>query len=114
VPPADLPVLVGSVLAPLARSIAESRISLYPTLGIAFLSGFVENAASAAAGITGARRAVEGLRGNLVVLDVRHGTFGDRVDPYGTLPTSFFLMQRLKERFDPARRLNPGRFLGGL
>jgi FAD/FMN-containing dehydrogenase len=30
------------------------------------------------------------------------------------VPPSFAIMERLKRRFDPQGRLNPGRFVGGL
>jgi glycolate oxidase FAD binding subunit len=113
VPPADLESLART-LEPLAAGLAETRVVVYPTLGIAFVSGYAANVAPAATAILDARRAVESLHGHLVVLDARDRTLADLVDPYGTLPASFFLMQRLKERFDPARRLNRGRFLGGL
>lgn len=33
---------------------------------------------------------------------------------WGPIPDSFELMTRLKDRFDPGRRLSPGRLLGGL
>jgi glycolate oxidase FAD binding subunit len=49
-----------------------------------------------------------------VVLDMPARAFGGLLDRFGELPDSFFLMERLKERFDPERRLNRGRFLGGL
>lgn len=52
------------------------------------------------------------LGGRLVVLaapyDVVEGV--DRWGPVGALP----LMRRVKERFDPDRRLSPGRFAGGI
>jgi glycolate oxidase FAD binding subunit len=37
-----------------------------------------------------------------------------KIDAWGTPPPSFPLMRALKDRFDPTRRLNPGRFVGGL
>ncbi|MBD5634425.1 MAG: FAD-binding oxidoreductase, partial [Candidatus Eremiobacteraeota bacterium] len=114
VPPADLEALERGALAPLLRVLGEPRGVIYPTLGIAFVSGFAAELAATAATIAEARRGVETLGGNLVVLEIRDGTLANEVDPYGALPGSFFLMQRLKERFDPDRRLNPGRFLGGL
>jgi glycolate oxidase FAD binding subunit len=114
VPPSDLVALDRDVLAPLARSLRDARTIVYPALGIAFLSGFAADATAAETALLGARRVAEELHGNLVVTDVRDRTLSDAVDPYGTLPSSFFLMRRLKDRFDPARRLNPGRFLGGL
>jgi len=114
VPPAHLAALERDALAPLARSVAEPRAVTYPSLGIAFFSGFAADVAGVSSALATARHAVEALAGNLVVLDVRDRTIADRVDPYGTLPASFFLMQRLKDRFDPEHRMNPGRFLGGL
>jgi glycolate oxidase FAD binding subunit len=114
VPPADIVALDRDVLAPLARALRDVRTIVYPALGVAFLSGFAADVAAAEAALLGARAAAEALHGNLVVTDVRDRTLSDAVDPYGTLPSSFFLMRRLKDRFDPARRLNPGRFLGGL
>jgi glycolate oxidase FAD binding subunit len=104
VPPADLVALERDALAPI----------VYPALGVAFLSGYAADVSAAESALLGARSVAEGLHGNLVVTDVRDRTLSDAVDPYVTLPSSFFLMRRLKERFDPARRLNPGRFLGGL
>jgi glycolate oxidase FAD binding subunit len=36
------------------------------------------------------------------------------LDAWGTPPPSFAIMERLKDRFDPERLCNPGRFVGGL
>ena len=38
----------------------------------------------------------------------------DGLDHWGPVGDAFPLMQRVKERFDPERRLSPGRLLGGL
>jgi glycolate oxidase FAD binding subunit len=67
-----------------------------------------------------ARRAIEDLRGwafgcggSAVVLDgpvaVREG-----LDAWGPVGDAFALTRRVKERFDPGRVLNPGRFVGGI
>ncbi len=114
VPPGDFVAFERDALAPLANVLGDARAIVYPPLGIAFVSGYATGVPATIAALQGARRAVEALHGNLVLTDVRDPALGDAVDPYGTVPPSFFLMQRLKERFDPARRLNPGRFLGGL
>jgi glycolate oxidase FAD binding subunit len=36
------------------------------------------------------------------------------IEPWGPPPESFALMRRLKQNLDPHRRMNPGRFVGGL
>ncbi|GAA5198406.1 FAD-binding oxidoreductase [Rugosimonospora acidiphila] len=36
------------------------------------------------------------------------------IDHWGPVPDSFALMERVKDQFDPRRRLSPGRLLGGL
>ena len=38
----------------------------------------------------------------------------DRLDHWGPVGDSLELMRRVKERFDPERRMSPGRFVGGL
>lgn len=38
----------------------------------------------------------------------------ENVDVWGDAPDSLAIMQRIKEKFDPAGILNPGRFLGGI
>ncbi len=114
VPPASLERLENDALAVLAAALADAKAVLYPTLGIAFFSGYADARSNWAEAVGRARAAVEALGGNAVLLDVRDAGFADKVDVYGTLPPSFELMRRLKHRFDPGRRLNRGRFLGGL
>jgi glycolate oxidase FAD binding subunit len=59
------------------------------------------------------RAAIRPYDGSAVVIaapdDVRA-----ELDHWGPVPDSFALMTRVKDRFDPARRLSPGRLLGGL
>ena len=38
----------------------------------------------------------------------------NRLDPFGPPPSSFPVMRRIKQQFDPERRFSPGRFVGGL
>lgn len=59
------------------------------------------------------REVFEGLGGRLVVRRMPRSWYG-KIDAWGTPPPSLRLMAALKDRFDPARRLNPGRFVGGL
>lgn len=113
VPPSSLSLLESEALAPLAQALADAKVVTYPSLGVAFVSGFADDARAAILALEGARRCAERCTGNVVIVDAPHAVT-ERVDVYGTLPASFALMRRLKERFDPARRLNRGRFLGGL
>jgi glycolate oxidase FAD binding subunit len=62
--------------------------------------------------ITGARRLASAAGGFAVVLGAP-GTMKQGVDVWGPAP-GFELMRRVKEVFDPDRRLAPGRFVGGL
>jgi glycolate oxidase FAD binding subunit len=113
-PPSALEALDREALAPLERAVGDARAALYPSLGIAFLGGFPADPAVAAEAVRSARRVVEALGGNLVVTEAGEPAFAGGVDPFGTLPGSFALMERLKARFDPEGRLNGGRFVGGL
>ncbi|MER6826699.1 FAD-binding oxidoreductase [Streptosporangium sp. NPDC000563] len=71
-------------------------------VGEAEFSGFV----------TGVRDDLRRLGGALTVLAVPSALARgiDRWGPSGALP----LMRRVKERFDPGRRMSPGRFAGGI
>ena len=86
------------------------RATVFPGLGVMFadLGG-----AAAAHDITSMRAFFERIGGSLVVERMPQELYG-KIDAWGTPPPSFALMRALKERFDPARRLNPGRFVGGL
>jgi glycolate oxidase FAD binding subunit len=101
-----------------ARSAAEAagvRLHLRGSGGAGVLYGAI--AADAKAAAVGA--VVERLRaecttlgGGLVVLD-GSAEVKAAVDTWGPVP-AIDLMQRVKERFDPERRLAPGRFVGGI
>ena len=102
-----------AALDPLQRTLEACSLAVYPSLGIAFAAGKVADASATTEALVAARRFVEGLGGNLVLTEVPD-SLEQVVDRFGTLPPSFGIMRRLKERFDPDRRLNPGRFAGGL
>ncbi|WP_214108897.1 FAD-binding oxidoreductase [Acrocarpospora catenulata] len=61
------------------------------------------------AGVTGIRARLAPLGGRVTVLAGPDGG-ADRWGPIGALG----LMRRVKERFDPDRRMSPGRFAGGI
>ncbi|MBD5655270.1 MAG: FAD-binding oxidoreductase [Candidatus Eremiobacteraeota bacterium] len=114
VPPAALEELHRDALGPLLATFDDAKAVVYAAFGVAFVSGYLRDAAAAAATFARARASAEALGGNAVLIDARDAAFVERVDVYGTLPASFPLMRRLKDRFDPAHRFNAGRFLGGL
>lgn len=64
-------------------------------------------------GLAALRAAIAPYDGSAVVLeapdDVRRG-----LDHWGPVADSFGLMTRVKDQFDPDRRLSPGRLIGGL
>ncbi len=113
-PPSEIERVTEEALGPLEDVFSEAESVLYPTLGAAFVSGNPGEEGRFVRAVLDARAALEACGGNLVVLELAPGTFTGPLDRFGTLPDSFFLMKRLKERFDPERRLNRGRFLGGL
>ncbi|MFI6734519.1 FAD-binding oxidoreductase [Nonomuraea sp. NPDC050451] len=62
-----------------------------------------------AAAVTRLRGLIEALGGRLNVLATPY----ESVDRWGQV-SGLPLMRRVKERFDPGRRMSPGRFLGGI
>jgi glycolate oxidase FAD binding subunit len=85
-------------------------LAWYASLGVGFV-GAARGGADAVAAITAARAALVAGGGSLVV---EAAPAGLAIEPWGPPPPSFAIMARLKQRFDPDRRLNPGRFVGGL
>ncbi|MFI6451139.1 FAD-binding oxidoreductase [Streptosporangium amethystogenes] len=81
---------------------AVLRVALPADVGEAAFAGFV----------TGLRDDLRKLGGGLTVLTAppEIARRVDRWGPSGALP----LMRRIKERFDPGRRMSPGRFVGGI
>lgn len=113
IPPADFVRVDREVLEPLQRTLQRAACSVYPSLGIAFLGGDLIDAGAVMPALSAARERVEAIGGNLVVTALPASLSG-RIDSFGSPPASFPIMRRLKDRFDPEHRLNPGRFIGGL
>jgi glycolate oxidase FAD binding subunit len=112
VPPSALDLLQRDVLDDLAGALDAARMTVYPALGIAFVSATL-GARDPVPAILRARSLLEAWGGNLVV-PASPAALRARVDVFGTLPPAFPLMAQLKARFDPQRRLERGRFIGRL
>jgi glycolate oxidase FAD binding subunit len=112
---AGLPTRFPSIAALVA---GLGDLAWYANLGLGFAGGAVGDPARAVAAMTAARAQLVSEGGSLVVeaapAELRGGTGGAAIDPWGPRPPAFSIMERLKHRFDPDRRLNPGRFVGGL
>jgi glycolate oxidase FAD binding subunit len=100
-------------IEPLARTLVESTANAYPALGIFTIAGTPTPATPAA--LAACREHIERRGGSLIVeAQPRAGDRLSEIEPWGTPPASFGLMQQVKLRFDPNRRLASGRFVGGL
>jgi glycolate dehydrogenase FAD-binding subunit len=95
-------------VARIIEQLQPSRFAWYATLGI----GFLECGGHAAA-LQAARSSVVEIGGSLVIESAPHDV-RSAIDAWGPVGNSFRIMEELKLRFDPERRLNPGRFVGGL
>ncbi|MBV9103027.1 MAG: FAD-binding oxidoreductase, partial [Candidatus Eremiobacteraeota bacterium] len=111
--PSSLPELYEAALSKHARTFGDGAVTIYPTVGVAFCTASHADAALVEAALTSGRAVAERLGGSLTVL-AAPAEVRERVDVYGTLPAAFPLMRRIKERFDPKRLCNPGRFIGHL
>jgi glycolate oxidase FAD binding subunit len=104
---------VEALLEPLLASLQAPRLAWYPTLGVGFASGTPTSPALALEALTLARAGLVRLGGALT-LDAAPADVRGHFDAFGPLPSAFAVMAELKQRFDPERRLNAGRFVGGL
>jgi len=113
VPPSRFPDFAGTALPLLFGELSPAASAWYPSLGIGFVAGRPAGTASAAAAVDSARGEALGLKGSLVVCEASQ-ELRAAVDVWGPPPPAFELMQGLKNRLDPDRRLNRGRFMGGI
>jgi len=100
-----------AVVAPLREALSGESVA-YPLTGTFVLAGS-PRASLLPGAVAEARAACEALGGSLAIVDM-DAELRAVIDPFGALPPAFALMRRLKERFDPERRFNRGRFLGRL
>jgi glycolate oxidase FAD binding subunit len=96
----------------IAREIKGEALA-FPSLGVIHFSAPSTTDARSASYAQDDRSMLESIGGTLVVQHMPDEWRG-KIDAWGTPPPAFKLMRALKDRFDPERRLNPGRFVGGL
>jgi len=93
--------------------LVDSILVWYASLGLGFICGASSDLAAASRALADARSALEKANGSLT-LQAAPQAIREWIGEWGTPPPAFSVMHRLKERFDPQQRLNPGRFVGGL
>ncbi len=100
----------ASLSAVLAALPAGTAVTAHAATGVSYAA---VPAADAADALPRLRAAIAPHDGTAVVLRAPDAV-RDRLDHCGTVGDSLDLMRRVKERFDPERRMSPGRFVGGL
>jgi glycolate oxidase FAD binding subunit len=101
-----------ATLEPLFEVLADAALAFYPALGLGFAAGVPIEAEPTIAALESVRATLL-LDGGSLVIETAPPALAE-VNPWGPLPAGFEIMRQLKQRFDPDRRLNPGRFVGGL
>jgi glycolate oxidase FAD binding subunit len=94
----------------LAALPAGTQVSASAATGVTYAALAADQAAAA---LPRLREALRPVDGSAVVLHAPDGVRDD-LDHWGSVGDSLELMRRVKERFDPERRMSPGRFVGGL
>jgi len=103
--------IAAEVLPALLAPLGDPGFLWYATLGLGFFSGSPDDPSAATRALLDARGQIAGLGGTLV-LEAAPAPIRSRVDSWGPPPAALPLLRRMKERFDPQRRLAPGRFVG--
>lgn len=104
---------LADVLAAIARAGVPVALRGSAGSGVAYASiASGVPAAAVASAVTDLRRTCAEHGGSLVVLDAP-APVKQSVDLWGPIP-ALDLMRRVKDQFDPDRRLAPGRFVGGI
>jgi glycolate oxidase FAD binding subunit len=111
-----LPAQIGSLCDAVFRQAESAGVAarlVVQGTGLAEVRLDSTSLAACAAMVKGLRKELEGLEGSLIVQQCPTALKGE-LDVWGTVNGALPLMRQIKEKFDPARILNPGRFVGGI
>jgi len=111
--PADLALVLHAVRGAAAERGLAAHLSGRAGLGVLH-AGFRNGDARAYADVVVALRQGLAGRGASVVIRRASVDVKRKTDVFGDVGDALPLMRRLKERFDPAGTLSPGRFVGGI
>ncbi|MGY1763936.1 FAD-binding oxidoreductase [Geodermatophilus sp. SYSU D00779] len=100
----------ASLSAVLGALPAGTAVAAHAATGVSYAA---VPAGEAAEALPRLRAAIAPHDGTAVVLRAPDAV-RERLDHWGPVGDSLDLMRRVKERFDPERRMSPGRFVGGL
>jgi glycolate oxidase FAD binding subunit len=104
---AHAPASLSAVLGALP---AGTAVAAHAATGVSYAA---VPAGEAVGALPGLRAAIAPHDGTAVVLRAPDAV-REHLDHWGPVGASLDLMRRVKERFDPERRMSPGRFVGGL
>jgi glycolate oxidase FAD binding subunit len=111
--PSSIEMVTSSVVAPLLGGLSGAGFVWYPVSGLGFISGAPASDERTAAAIRGAREMLANARGSLTIEAAPAG-IRRLVSTWGEGGGALSLMYATKQKFDPGRRLAPGRFVGGM
>jgi len=112
-PPAALPAVLQDIMELAGAHAIVTRITGHAGTGVTLVALTGGEVTALPAVIAELRERVARAEGSVVVpqalLDIK-----EKLDVWGPVGDALPLMRRVKERFDPAGILNPGRFVGGI
>jgi glycolate dehydrogenase FAD-binding subunit len=109
-PPAELPAAMADLAGPHGGA---GPISAHAGTGVLWAASGGGEVPMLVNAITRTRERLAARGGTLVVVKAP-AELKRAVDVWGPPGDALGLMRRVKERFDPGRRMNPGRFVGGI
>jgi glycolate oxidase FAD binding subunit len=111
--PGAVETIMAEAITPLVAALDDGAVVFYPTLGLGFVTGGAGASARVGLALAAARRVLARAGGSLVLHDAP-AAIRATCDVWGDAPPALMLMQSMKMRLDPERRLCPGRFVGGV